>query len=432
MLKTRTLILGFLMLPVLTSAQSVLTLKEVIDSTLLNSFDIRIAENNLLISQKMNTYGMAGGLPYLAASATGNGAVNDLYQSFPDGPDSRLNGVTQMSSHAGAEMGITLFNGFKVMAAKERLALLEKQNEYLLNYEIQNAMATAMIRYYDVVRQRAYLKILEQQKEVSEKKLEIIHVKKEAGLASNVILMQAQMDVDIAAENVQQQKLIVDHAKHDLRLAMCSKSDFDFVISDTITLNHFISKDSLIQSIKNNPLYLSVIQQTRIRQQMAKESSANLYPALKLGAAYDYSINSSSAGSVIHSVVNGPSAAISLQIPLYYGGSYRVQYEAAKISVMNAQMAEESTKLLLETTALKLYQTYQKNLELIEEQKKSYERAKELVDLVLLNFRLNHATILEVKAAQTTLENSGYMLVNMLYSAKSAEIQMLALMLRLK
>lgn len=432
MMTIRPFLFCFLLLPVLTCAQTRLSLKDVVDSTLLNSFDIRIAENNLLISKKFNTFGMAGGLPYVAAAASGNDAVNDIYQSFSDDSESRWDGVNQISVRAGAEVGYTLFNGFKVIATKERLSHLEKQNEYLLNYEIQNAMATVMIRYYDVVRQLAYLKIMEQQMEVSDKKLEIIVIKKEAGLASDVVLKQAQTDSDRAAENVKQQQLIVEHAKQDLLLAMSSKANYDFVINDTIAINSNLSRDSLMESIKENPLYLSVIQNTKIQQQLAREAAANLYPALKLGAAYDYSLNNNSAGSIINSVVNGPSAGISIQIPIYYGSTFRTRFEAAKIGISNAQLVEESTRLALESTALKLYLTYQKNLEQIEEQKKSYERAKELVDLVMLNFQLNYATILDVKAAQTALENSGYMLVSLLYSAKTAEIQMQAMMLKLK
>jgi outer membrane protein TolC len=47
---------------------------------------------------------------------------------------------------------------------------------------------------------------------------------------------------------------------------------------------------------------------------------------------------------------------------------------------------------------------------------------KQLVDIVMQQFHVNQATILEVKTAQTSFENAAYLLVNLQFSAKVAEI----------
>ena len=47
-------------------------------------------------------------------------------------------------------------------------------------------------------------------------------------------------------------------------------------------------------------------------------------------------------------------------------------------------------------------------------------------------FKSNLATILDVKAAQLSYENAGYLLVNLQYAAKSAEIELKRLIYRLK
>ena len=423
----------FLMFPAFLNAQTVLSLRNAIDSTLKNSFDIQIAENNLLISQKYNSYGVAGAMPYFGLSATGNKAINDIFQSYSTGTETDLKSVNQNNVNASADMGITLFNGFKIKATKERLSLLEKQNEYKLNNEIQTAIAVTMIKFYDIIRQQQYLKIMQQLLEVSEKKLEIINTKKGVGMASGVDIMQAELDVNTARENVKQQQLLLEHSKSDLLVAMSSKTMYSFNITDSIIVSRRsdINPDSLKVILKENPMYLSVMQQTLISEKLAKESAANLYPSLKLNASYDYLVNDNSAGNMLLSRINGPSAGLTVQIPLYYGGNYRVQREAAIIGISNARLIEENTLLTLEANAYKLYLTYIKNIEQAEEQKKSHEMAGKLVDLVMQNFELNKATILEVKAAQATYENSAFMLVNLQYSAKTAEIQLLALMYKL-
>jgi outer membrane protein TolC len=432
MYKIKSLLFGFFLLPALINAQSVLTLKDVIDSTLNNSFDIRIAENNLLISRKYNHYGVAGGLPQISASASDNIAVNDIYQSFSDGSENTSGGVRQNSFASGIDMGITLFNGFKITATKERLSLLEKQNEYLLNYSIQSALALSMIKYYDVIRQQHYLKMLEHLLEVSVKKRDIVYTRKQVGMASGVDILQAEMDVNVASENLKQQQLVVEHTKADLMLAMCSKKHFPFTVNDSIYVNSNLNIDSIIGGLNNNPLYLSAMQQALISEQMAKEAAANFYPSLKLGASYDYMINDNSAGSILTNRLYGPSAGFTLQIPIYYGGIHKAQRQAAVIGVSSARLMEESTRRSLENSAIKLFQTYTKNREQTEEQLKNFERAKELVELVLINFSLNKATIFDVNAAESSYENTYHLLISTQYAAKTAEIQLLAMMLMLK
>ncbi len=46
-----------------------------------------------------------------------------------------------------------------------------------------------------------------------------------------------------------------------------------------------------------------------------------------------------------------------------------------------------------------------------------------LLDLVLLKFQLRVATIVDVKNAQESFANAGYLLVNMSFAAKAAEIE---------
>jgi outer membrane protein TolC len=50
--------------------------------------------------------------------------------------------------------------------------------------------------------------------------------------------------------------------------------------------------------------------------------------------------------------------------------------------------------------------------------------SSQLVDVVLQQFNLGQATILDVKAAQNSFETSAYLLVNLIYSAKVAEIEL--------
>ena len=49
---------------------------------------------------------------------------------------------------------------------------------------------------------------------------------------------------------------------------------------------------------------------------------------------------------------------------------------------------------------------------------------KQLVYVVMQQFHVSQATILDVKTAQTSFETAAYLLVNLMYSAKVAEIEL--------
>ena len=93
---------------------------------------------------------------------------------------------------------------------------------------------------------------------------------------------------------------------------------------------------------------------------------------------------------------------------------------------------KESLLAALTSNANKTYDSYFTIMQQIASQKKNFELTKKLVDVVMKNFQLNQATILDVKAAQTSFESAAYLLVNLQYAAKIAEIELNQLVYKLK
>ena len=73
------------LLPALGAAQPAISLKNAIDTTLANSFEIKIAKNTVAYSTVNNSFGVAGGLPTLNASVTDNESVTNVNQQLNTG-----------------------------------------------------------------------------------------------------------------------------------------------------------------------------------------------------------------------------------------------------------------------------------------------------------------------------------------------------------
>lgn len=427
----RALFYIFLLFQYVAGAQVPLTLRNAIDTALQNNFDIQIAKNTAEINKISNTYGVAGGLPSVNATAGDNNSVYNLKQKTSSGLDITKNDVKSSSLNASLNASIVLFNGFKIIATKRRLSLLQNQSELQLNQQIQNIIAAVMVTYYDILRQQSYLNIIQSSRDVSLKKYDIIKERTNVGMANEADLLQAQMDLNMSEQNLKGQQLIIEQEKTNLLQLMGVKEYFPVVVHDTILIDNNIRKDSIIDYLQNNQQYLSADQQVKITEQIVKELRAQRYPSIRLSTGYNFVYNSSTAGFNLFTQNYGPSVGATLQIPIFNGNIYKTQQEVASYNVKNSRLQKESLLSLLKADALKTYQSYESTLQQLVSQQKSYDDAGRLVSIVIMRFRLNQATILDVKAAQNSFEAAGYMFINLQYAAKIAEIELKRLIYRL-
>jgi outer membrane protein len=405
-------------------AQVRITLTDAIDSALMSNFDIRIAKIITRINTVNNTYGVAGGLPSVNASGSDNNSVNNLKQKTSSGINITKDNVKSSSWAAGVTANMVLFNGFRIIATKGRLNLLQKQSELLFNQQVQNTMADIMEKYYDIIRQQTYLSIIQSSLDVSSKKLDIIRERAKVGMSNEADILQAQMDLNLEIETVKSQQLIIEQDKTDLLQLMGVKKYFQIDIKDTIIVDGNINKDSILIYLENNQQYLSSYQQVRINEQIVKEVRAQRYPTIRLNTGYNFNYSSSAAGFNLFTQTYGPSVGATLQIPIFNGTIYKTQQDVAEFNVESARLQKESLLSSLTAQTLKTYQSYESSLQQMSSQRASWEDAGKLVSIVVQRFGLNEATILDLKAAQTSFETAGYTFVNLQYAAKIAEIEL--------
>jgi outer membrane protein TolC len=420
-----------LLLPLWVCAQTVISLKSAIDTTLSNSFNVKLAENNLQISKINNTRGVAGALPSVNITVNDNQNVTDVYQKLNSGVEIKRSSANANNMTSNITAGIVLFNGFKIVATKNRLEHLQALGELQLNSQVQNSLATVMTAYYDVVRQQEYLTIIRTSLDVSRQKLEIVTARRNVGMANDADYFQAQIDVNSSEQSLKAQQLQVDQAKTDLLQIMSGSNYYPFVIQDTIQVDRTVDLNSITSFLTQNPQYLSAEQQVRVNEQIVKEVAALRYPSLRLSTGYNFNRSQSSAGLTLMNRSTGPFVGLNLQVPIYNGNVSRVQKKTALINVDNAELQKDELLNAMTSDAVRLHQSYSTSLSQLDSQLKAIDMSGKLVDLVMKRFQVSEATILEVKAAQASYEATAYQLVNLNYAAKIAEIELKRLMFQL-
>ena len=250
-------------------------------------------------------------------------------------------------------------------------------------------------------------------------------------MANDADYLQALIDANTAQQVLKSQQLVVDQTKVDLLQLMSRKNYYAYSVDDSITVDTSIKLENILSFLSQNPQYLSSEQQVKINEQMVKETSSLRYPSLKLNTGYNLNRTQSAAGLTLLNQNYGPYAGLTLQVPIYNGNAYKIQKEGAVINLETAKMQRESLLNVLTADAVKTFQSYSTILEQLKSQETNIEFSRKLIYVVMQRFQVNQATILDVKAAQSSFESTGYQLVNLKFSAKISEIELKRLMYQL-
>lgn len=405
-------------------AQEPLQLSDAINIALKNSYDIEVAKNNVRISSINNTYGVAGGLPEVTGTLSDREQVTNVNQKLSDGEHINRSAASGNNAAASVTGSLLLYNGMRVVATKKRLEELEKQNQEYLNATIENTIATVMMQYYDVVRQQSYLQTLDTSIAIAQRQLEIVKTQVRVGLANNADLFQSQLDLNALIQEKQSQQLIIDQAKTSLLTTLTLKPDSAVVIADTIIVDSTILLEDVMNNVYRSPDVIAAGMQVNINQLLEKETAAQRYPSVYASTGYNYNRSQAAAGNILLNQNYGPYIGLTLNIPIYNGSIFKRQQRVAEINTANAKLQHDILVRDNTSNAVKNYQAYQNSLQQLQTQKENYALAKQLLDLVLLKFQLHVATIVDLKNAAESFENAGFLLVNLSFAAKAAEIEM--------
>jgi outer membrane protein TolC len=418
------LYIAIILSPAALQAQQ-LTLRDAVETALRNNLGIQVARNNATAASINNSYGVAGGLPLVTATGSDVEQVTSIKQEYANPANNKTsNNASSNNLSASLNASLLLYNGSRVQNAHHRLGLIESQSKQQLNSRALTLVYNVMLRYYDIIRQQSYARTLNASIDVSREKLEIVKAQQSAGVANNADLFQAQVDLNTQVQNLQAQQLVIEQAKTDLLTLLTLKPDSAINIADTILVDRSVELGPVISAIQSNPDVSMADQQISINEYIEKETAAQRYPSLSANAGYNFSHTKNAAGFSLLNQSYGPFAGVGVSIPIFNGSIYKKQTEIADINVKNAQLLKDTLVINYTANAVKNWQAYNNNLQQLETAKANYDLSGKLLDLVLQRFQLKQATIVDLKNAQDSFENAGYLLVNVSFSAKAAELRL--------
>jgi outer membrane protein len=409
------------------SAQDLLTIKAAVDTALANNLQIQIVRNELEIAGNNNNAGNAGMLPSVALNIGDTPANSNIRQEFLNGTTIERDGVASNNFNAQLALSMTLYDGGKMFATRERLKELEALGSLALNAEIQNLVSNVINAYTRIIADEKYLAVLVRSIEVSEDRLKMVKFRQEVGMANESDVLLAQLDVDQRQQALSAQQLEINNAYVDLNTLLGIAADRKYKVEEKIEIDAILVRSELDNKFDANPELKMSQSAVNIALHAEKEAASSMYPRLGLSAAYGYSLNQSQAGFSLYSQNYGPAATITLSIPLFSGNVNKTAHENAIIQKKNAELRHEQNELFLRAQYEKAWDLYNTSSANVLREETNVTRAETYLNLINDRFMAGQSTIIDFREAQRSFEDANFRYVSQLVLLKTAETDLLRL-----
>lgn len=426
----------FLPLPIIgAQAQADLSLSEAIQLGLANNFGIRIEQQNVEIAENNNNWSTAGRWPTISFNVSQNNNFRDV-----DNPASFLQGLT-ISNDVTPFVGLSwvLFDGFRVLANKERLQALEKLSEGNAQVVIENAVQGIITQYYLVQLEQQQLSVLGKVFQLSKDRYEYVKLKSELGSAVTFDVLQEQNAYLVDSSNYLTQEINALNTLRNLNVLMGQPVDERYLLTDSLEIeeNDYALEDLYERMIASNSNLRNQYINLEITQADARLAKTELYPQLRLdvNGSYNLSRQDLSNAELLRPIDNPITQArtlsyaggLTLGYLLFDGGRVRRALQNTYTQQRVNQLQIDELKLTLRNNLVATYDLFnvrQKLLNIAEQNVTSAE-----LNLTLAEERFNNGTInsFNYRDIQVNYLNAALNYVQAQYNVIESETELLRL-----
>lgn len=408
-------------------AQDVMTLEEAISIGLENNYQVQLSRNLSEIAENNRTFGNAGFLPTLSATATSTERVED--SDFIAGGESRsTSGARNSNRNAALNLNWTLFDGFKMFRTFDRLGVIQGVADEELRLEMEFLVASVTLGYYNIIRINEQLKILRNNIDVTEERIEIEETKVDLGSGSEYDLLQARSDLNADWAAYLRENNLLNEAKISLNMLLSRSPNTEFDVTEDILIDRNLPEGELYQKIMTENTQLAIARMEKsISNLEIKEIRGERFPEISLTSGYSFNRTENDGGFIRFNESIGFSIGLTARVNLFDGFNMSRRVDNAKIQSKNAEIRYENQKLRLESDFFTLYRAYLNSIELVDLEERNLENAELTVEIALERFRLGSISSLQLREAQRTFLQAENRLINAKFEAKVAETELLQL-----
>ncbi|MEY3417620.1 MAG: hypothetical protein RL060_1732 [Bacteroidota bacterium] len=381
-IKTSKIVLLLLLFGVPVFAQEKLSLAQAIARCLQNNYQIKIALANKEVASNNNTWGNTGKYPAITFVAS---EANNLINQVPANPFS-LGGVLMTGNlNAQIDLGLTIFNGYRVSIQKNNLAQLTNLSEGNVQLVIQAQIQSLMMAYYLAVFEKEKLNVRQKVLQLSKHRLLYVEAKRAYGQANSFDYLQEKNGLLSDSSQLLLQELNYTNALKNINLFMGEEVNTQFLLTDTLSYSNksFQYADLEAKLLENNQHLKNQLLNEAVMKTNTSLAKTQLYPSVTLNSGLNSNVNSltgialtdpkysSYEGRTAVGYSYGAYVNLNLRYTIFNGGQ-------VKRNIQNALVQEKIASLTLQELQISAKNNLNKTLD-------QYNFRKLLVDIAQEN-----------------------------------------------
>lgn len=410
-------------------SQQKLSVTEAIEIALKNNLDIALSKNDETIAEVQNNWGNAGRLPTVSGQAGYTFSSNSLDQRLSNGTNIKRAGASFQSENASVTAQWRIFNGFRVTAAKKRLEVLEEIGNLGVKEQANQTVYNVISAYLNVLRFEAQIAATKEAMLLVEERVKLAENRFNIGTSGKSDFLQATVDYNQAKNSVLQSETAILQSKTLLNNLLVRNPDEAFTLTDTVPPLQLPNRAGILESIDTmNPSLLIAKSQQLVLMQQAREINAQRLPTLSLqaGAGLNNSINS--AGFTLRNTTYGPTAGLTLAVPIYQGGVVKQQLKVNQIMQQSQDLQVQQLKNNLLTSLANAFNNYEFAQQALVLEKENLVAVKENNFIAMERFRKGSITTVELRQTQFNLIESNARKINAEYDMLQAQADVFLIM----
>ena len=413
-------------------SQEILTKKEALAIALENNFGIKIATNNLEISENNKSILNSGFLPTAGISSGANYSRNNQTVTPQDGDLRSTNGAVTKSYNASLNLNYTLYDGLGRKYNYQQLKETYNLTELQAKETIENTCLQLFTTYFQIARLSENTNNLSEALTISKTRLQRAKYQYEYGQSTKLEFLNAEVDVNNDSISLISAKQQLNNAKRGLNIILGIERAVNYGVETDVDFIKIMNFDDLqMKTLANNSLLKQNEKNVAISKFNIKINKANYMPSVGLNTSYGWnkSNNENPANPFSPASVSstGLNAGLSFSWSLFDGGATKTRVANAKIALENQQILLEQQKVTIQNSLKNTWDNYRNQLFILKAQEKNEQTTQNNFDRTQEKYKLGQVTSIEFRQAQVNLINSKTAKNNAKFDAKLIELQLLQL-----
>ena len=407
--------------------QNVYGLKDCISIGLERNFSILIAKNDETIAKNNYTPGNAGFLPKIDLIGNSSGTVNNSKLNNTDGTKSVSNGVFNTITYGSAELGLTIFSGFKAVTTYKKLGELNQLGQLNTQLTVENLISDIVSGYYGYILQVQLMNNLKYALILSRERLRIDQDRYLLGSGSKLEVLQSRVYVNSDSSNLSRQNEVVRSAQIRLNQMMAVENlGNEFASKDTtIDVNPGLIYEKLLEETITNNTNLQIASKNKtISDYDYKLVLSRSYPYLNFLGGYGYTYNTFDQSINKNQIIGGVNYGLTLGLNLFDGNNQRRNIHNSVIDRESKDLRYREVEQGVKADLLTIYSAYSNNLRLISLEEQNFQTARENLDIALERYKLGSLSGIDLREVQKSLLDARERLISAHYQTKLAEVSL--------